>query len=356
MDLIFLNSDFSLATAPVDTYASAVFTLKYYANGTFSVIVKKDLYSYIKDAAFIYNTDDAITGMIDSIDVSSSITVTGRLLEAMMDDRVINDAANISGQVETVVRAMVTKYAITGVRAIPTLLLGTAAGHTTAVKAQPKPGTALSAAIRELISPLEITYKMTYSYISGGIRFTLYKGKDRTQDQTTNSWAVFSADFENLLNTSYKKNQAEYKNYAYVVADDNVHGRVAVEIDQIASGDIRREIYVDASSISSTDDAANVMSLTDYTAAITAYGTARLAELAATESVEGEAADNAALVYGVNYSLGDLCDIALPDIGITTSARITEVDIVYENGSRKIVPRFGGTALSLKEYIKREMK
>jgi hypothetical protein len=355
MDLIFLNSDFSLATAPIDTYASAVFTSKYFTAGDFSVTVGKNLYAYIKDAAYVYNTETALTGVIENIECSDVVKVDGKLLEAILEKRTINDIANISGQLETSIRAMVTKYAITGARAIPTLILGTAAGFTTAIKAQPTQGSSLADAIRAIITPYGISYKCTYDYINGGIKFTLYQGKDRTQDQSVNSWAIFSADFENLLSYTYRKSTGDYKNYAYVYANDTVHGVLNLEIDQIAVGDARREMFY-RSSISSTDDASNTMSLADWTAAVTADGTAELLKRAAVENVEGEAVDSGNMLYRTNYNLGDLCDIILSEIGIVWTARVSEIDEVYENGSRKVVPRFGESALTLREFIKREMK
>jgi hypothetical protein len=119
---------------------------------------------------------------------------------------------------------------------------------------------------------------------------------------------------------------------------------------------VRRELYVDASSIKSKDDDNNIMTLSAYTAALTTYGQAVLAEHALVETVEGEADGGGSLIYRRDYNVGDLCDIVLSDLGLVWSARITELDEVYEDGSVRYVPRFGDGSLTLREFIRREMK
>ena len=44
----------------------------------------------------------------------------------------------------------------------------------------------------------------------------MWKGKDRTDDQTENSWAIFSDSFYNVKNAVYDRDESEYKNFAYV--------------------------------------------------------------------------------------------------------------------------------------------
>ena len=53
---------------------------------------------------------------------------------------------------------------------------------------------------------------------------------------------------------------------------------------------------------------------------------------------------------------GGICDIVIAELGLVWSARITELDEVYESGAVKYIPRFGDGSLTLREFIRREMR
>lgn len=73
------------------------------------------------------------------------------------------------------------------------------------------------------------------------------------------------------------------------------------------------------------------------------------------DEVSGIADDSAHPVYGIDYSLGDVCDFENNEIGISFQERITGVEFVYEpRTARKITPTFGTSYLSMKNFIKRE--
>ncbi|MHB1155058.1 MAG: siphovirus ReqiPepy6 Gp37-like family protein [Eubacteriales bacterium] len=357
MDVIFLNQNFEAVSAPIDDYTSCVFTPCYYSAGSFFIVLGKSKYPYVKNASYIYNSKTGAVGIIDSVSYKDVLTVSGKLLEAILDSRVINDVVNTSGGIETISRALVTKYAITAPRKITKMSLGDIAGFSTIVDIQPKLGDTLSTALRSILTPYEISYTCIYDYLNDDIKFKLYKGLDRTQAQNINTWAVFSADYENLIGSEYKRDNTDFKNYAYIVAEnDDIYGRVSVEIDNIVPGDIRRELFVNASSIKSKDDAGNTMSYQEFVSALTTYGQTELLKHSLVETVEGEIDGAGNLKYRRDYDIGDLCDIVIAELGLVWSARITEIDEVYEGGSVKCIPRFGDGSLTLREFIRREMR
>ncbi len=357
MDVIFLNLNFEAVSAPIDDYTSCVFTPCYYSAGSFFIVLGRDKYCYVKNASYIYNSKSGAVGIIDMISYNDVLTVSGKLLEALLDSRVINEVTNFSGDIETVSRALVTKYAITAPRTISKLSLGNTVGFTTVVDIQPKLGDTLSNSLRAILTPNEMSFSCNYDYINDVIKFKLYKGLDRTQAQIINTWAIFSTEYENLIGSEYKRDNADYKNYAYIVAEnDDIYGRVSAEINNITLGDIRRELLVNASSIKSKDDDGNTMSYQAFVAALKAYGQAELAKHALVETVEGEVDCNGSLKYRRDYNIGDLCDIVIAELGLVWSARITELDEVYESGTIKYIPRFGDGSLTLREFIRREMR
>lgn len=73
------------------------------------------------------------------------------------------------------------------------------------------------------------------------------------------------------------------------------------------------------------------------------------------DEVSGVADNSAHPAYGIDYSLGDVCDFENNEIGISFQERITGVEFVYEpRTARKITPTFGTSYLSMKNFIKRE--
>ena len=52
-------------------------------------------------------------------------------------------------------------------------------------------------------------------------------------------------------------------------------------------------------------------------------------------------------------SLGDLCDIASAALGMTWSARVTEVSYICEGGCVRVEPRFGSHVPDLRTLLQR---
>ncbi len=191
--------------------------------------------------------------------------------------------------------------------------------------------------------------------------FEVWKGKDRTDDQTENSWAIFSDSFYNVKNAVYDRDESEYKNFAYVAGEGEGSARVIVEVDLCSSADEeRREVYVDARDLQSTyqDDAGDEHTYTadQYRALLRQRGLEKLAEYQKIETVNGDVDPNANLTYGVDFDLGDLCTYRYADVGIETTKRITEIQEVYEGSKQTLSVVFGNDQMtSITKIIQREV-
>jgi len=189
----------------------------------------------------------------------------------------------------------------------------------------------------------------------------VWKGKDRTDDQTENSWAIFSDSFYNVKNAVYDRDESEYKNFAYVAGEGEGSARVIVEVDLRSSADEeRRELYVDARDLQSTyqDDAGNEHTYTadQYRALLRQRGLEKLAEYQKIETVNSDVDPNANLTYGVDFDLGDLCTYRYADVGIETTKRITEIQEVYEGSKQTLSVVFGNDQMtSITKIIQREV-
>ncbi|MHB1153569.1 MAG: siphovirus ReqiPepy6 Gp37-like family protein [Eubacteriales bacterium] len=358
MELIFLDENFNKVSSPIEKFKSLIWSRRYYKHGSFSLILPVSLFRTVKNASYLYNVENGGCAEITGISLSKklkTVTLTGNLLEALFDRRYALVDTKLVGTnvLETLLRSFITTNAITGARAIPYLSLGTAAGYTISANTAVKQGTKVSDALYDVLKPLYMSYSINLNYSTGLLSANIIRGKDRRQSQSVNSWATFSSSFENLLNYSYERSYIGYANYAYVLANDATHGRVLREVDQ-TSGAVRREMFI-ISNVSSLVGGTQ-LSLDAYQSLLSTIGTEALAESRMTETVSGDIDTQGNLKYREHYDLGDWCDIAVPELGLSWEAQITTVDEVYEKDAKRVIPGFGDESLNMKQYIKKEIK
>lgn len=342
MELLLLNEKFELLSHPIDRYYSLIWRERYYDEGDFELHLAADYLETVLRSEYLYNNerDEAmvIEGVEAQDDGKRTIKITGRSLESLFRDRVMDAEGSSSGKVEEISRSAVQTYAMTGSRAIPLLKLGALGDFTETAAASNKRGAELYEWQRELLRPYEMSFRLHYDYEANSLDYTVYRGLDRTQEQTANNWAIFSTSYENLAQFAYSRSKTDYRNFAIVISSD---GTKRVEVDK-TGGAKRRELYVD------TDDGLD-------TAAMTQLGEQALTEYAMVETVSGEVQNGANMVYGVDFDLGDLCHIEDAHLGISATARLTEMTTVVENGVTRRIPAFGEQYLNLRQYVAREV-
>lgn len=160
----------------------------------------------------------------------------------------------------------------------------------------------------------------------------LYQGQTRDNIR-------FSDDLGNILSQKYTQDLSEAKNYAYVLGEDEGTDRKLVIVDQVATGDPRLELYVDARDLQSeyTDDNGNdqTYSTAEYEAILRQRGLDKLAETcqaASTFECELNSEDSLA-VLGQDYDLGDVVPIVSQLFGLVIFARVTGIKFVEETGA-----------------------
>ena len=340
MELIFLNENFEPVSAPIDKYYSLEWNAKYYGSGDFTLHLSPEYISTVLMAAYIYNNDADEAMLIERVEARNEDTRTleigGMSLDGMFKWRVMDQAEVYTGRVEDVARQAVQKYAMTGERAFPLLKLGKAGNTTETISTGSKIGSTLYDWLHDMLKPFEMSWRLHYDYESNELLFEVYKGLDRTQEQDSNTWAIFSTSFENLTSFTYQRSTVDYKNYAIVTKRDS---DTIVTVDK-SNGSPRREMYIE------TDEDASVAQMQQA-------GEEALAEYPLVETIDGEVQPGANLVYGRDYSLGDLCNLEAPELGISASARLTQMTTVVENGITRRIPAFGEQFLSLRQYIAR---
>lgn len=174
-------------------------------------------------------------------------------------------------------------------------------------------------------------------YINEGYyEFVIYKGTDRTWNQSDVTPVTFSPEFDNLLESDYQHYSENYKNVALVVGEGEGTDQKFV-IYGLSTGLDRFETYIDGSSISSNGE---IITEEEYESLLYDYGKTQLAERKEIKSISASIVANGTYKINEDYFLGDLVQIE-NGVGINATSRITElIEAEDENGS-STVPTFG---------------
>ena len=330
----------------LEIYRSFIWTNRYFTPGDFELYTPatKALLNTIKQGYYIIRDDDLTQCMIISnfevttdVENGDYITITGQSLKSILSRRIVWEQTNLNGNVETMLRKLVTDNAINPdieARAISRLMLGDTIGLTETLNAQ-FTGDNLGEALTAVCQSFGIGYDVLLDLPNKKFKFVLLQGKDRTFNQDTNARVVFSNSFENLLTTDYIYNSDEYKNVALVAGEGQGTARKTAAVG--SSSDLNRfEIYVDARDVSSNN---GEIDDTEYNKLLLERGAQKLAETVVKESISGEVEANYTYKLNVDYGLGDIVEVR-NDYGVVLTPRIIEVIECNDENGYSCIPTF----------------
>ncbi len=361
MRLIVLNKNFeTLGVVPL--FTTLIWSRRYTKLGAFELYTTKDYFALLSAGRYLYRNDADELGVIDEVNYTQDdngkreVYAKGNFAESLLVQRVIPTTKTLTGNVETAMRSLVTENAVSpAARRITNLSLGAVFGLTDSVDTQIT-GDNLSEALYKIGNSFEISHRIKFNYQTNALTFEVWKGKDRRDSQTDNSWAIFSNGFYNIKNAVYNRCDSEYKNYAYVAGEGEGAARVVVQVDQRKSGEERRELYVDARDLRSQDENGNTIPAAQYRAILIQRGKQKLAEYNEIQTVQSSIDPQSNLIYKQDFDLGDYCTYMNTEIGIETEKRITEIMETYEGGAIEIQVTFGDEGVTtIKQLIDREV-
>lgn len=358
MDLIVLDENFdTLGSVPL--FQTLIWARRYERPGCFELYVSKDYFELLDHGRYLYRKDAIELGVIDEINYTQddngtrSAYARGNFAEILLANRVVESMVTLGGTVETAMRDLVTRTAISPTdadRKIKHLRLGDVSGIPGNLNMQTT-GDNLSDKLYEIGNTRGISHRIRYDYLTNDLAFEVWQGKDRRDSQEENSWAIFSNSFYNVRNVVYGRNDSAYKNFAYVAGAGEGAERVIVNVDLREPGEERRELWVDARDLQRGDG----ITLSDYKGQLAQRGREKLAEYRKVEIVSGDVDPHANLVYRKDFDLGDYCNYVNTEIGISTDKRITEIMETYEGGAVGLSVTFGTDEVStVQQLIKRE--
>ena len=238
MELLLLDKNFQICGL-IDDFSSLVWNRKYYECGSFNLQLGLNYWEQLKNAKYVYSKNFNETGILETLNYKTTeqgteIQMSGRFLESILANRVINKTQNFKNIItEDIIRSLVDTFVINaGERTISNVVLGERKGFGKKRTIQIT-GDNLLTKIYELCKEDELSIKLWYDFDNNKLVFEVWQGIDRRDTQNENTWAIFSKNFENILQDEYSTDETKYCNFAYVAGEGKAENRVIVEVNKI---------------------------------------------------------------------------------------------------------------------------
>ena len=319
----------------IENLTSLIWTRKYFGSGSFELHVPltDENLKLLKEGNILWKRGSVEAGVIEDIAIEESysaqkITAQGRFLSSYMDRKIIKGTFTYKGTVEGAMRELLAN------NPLPMVELGEVSGFTDSVSFQATYKNLLTYE-QKLSQNSALGFRFRPDFTQKKIFFEVYQGVDRTTSQKINNRVIFSEEYNNLNNATYRYNEQTYKNVAYVGGEGEGSARKIVIVGDVNAEDVR-EIFVDARDIQS-DGLTNA----EYESLLRTRGEETLASNNIKSSFESDVDVNVNFTYKEHYDLGDIVTVKKKRWGITVNKRITEIREIYENGGMRIEPTFG---------------
>jgi hypothetical protein len=333
-------------TKVIDFATSIIWVKRFQKAGNFELYVRATtelLELFTRDELLVTTDGDDGAMCVDKVELKTDavngdyLTITGKSAENIIARRIIRKQTNLTGTAENALRYLIEKN-ITNPsnawRKIPSFALGTSHSWTDTIEQQ-----ITGKNLIDVVSDICVAYGYGFKVTFDGSTFTfeLYKGVDRSFDQSTNTFIIFSPEFENIGNTDYIRDKATYYNSVYVAGQGEGSNRVIVNTRTDGkSGLSLREKWVDSRNTSSTTEG-GTLTPEQYNAVLTQQGSEELENARETTTFNGELLNVNGYIYGVDYDLGDKVSVK-NEYGITGTAVISEITRVEDANGYRVYP------------------
>lgn len=370
MDIYVFDKSFNLLGI-IDSFESLIWDRQYYKTGSFKLHVTLpesdneafEIINLLQKGNILMKDDSPeeaayIEDLVLDDEDSETMVVSGFFIDNFISERLIWGQQTYSGSIEEVMKQFVKMNAITPVdpkRIIPNLSLSLNR-EINKIANEVNSYANLAEQVEELALKYDVGWRVLFDLENKKYVFDVYEGKDLTVNQTINPQAIFSMEYENILEQSFTDSNAGFKNMALIAGQGEGAERKLAVINNNVSGFERRELFVDARDLSQEKEDGTPISETEYVSMLVSRGESKLAELQPIQTFESEISVLSNLIYKQDFDLGDKVTIQNNRWGITLNTRITSVKEVYEKNSRDIRVNFGSNIPTLIDRIAQKMR
>lgn len=325
MDLLIFNRGLDYLGI-IDTFSSLRWVRRYNKSGEFELHCPLAQHSLelLKRENIIYKKEDNEAGYIETRQLGlnsngeETLQIRGKFLTNYLDRRIIWDMENLNTTNEKAMRYLVDKNCINTrtERRIPFLDLDREKYLIGDIQKQVSYKNLLEE-LENISNTSDLGYRVNFQYKSKKLLFEVYKGLDRTAEQKINVPAIFSKEYENILEQSYFDSINNYKNTCLIAGAGEGKDRKLTSIEEGKVLD-RYELYVDARDIANTkqveklDNEGNKTTEevpipdSDYYPMLIQRGNEKLAECQQIQTFDSKINIRSNLRYKEDFNLGDL--------------------------------------------------
>lgn len=354
MNAYIMDTNFKVLCV-VDDYESFIWSDRYCAYGDFEIYApaKAAFYEFIQKEYYIWCSESEHLMIIEKVEINTDIedgnhlTVSGRSLESILDRRIVWTQTILDGNFQNGIKKLLTDNIISPAntaRKIDNFIFKESTdSRITALKVSAQfTGDNLYDSIKALCESNGVGFKVTLDE-SFRFVFELYMGTDRSYDQNTVPYVVFSPNFENIINSKYYESNSDLKNVALIGGEGEGSERRYTTIggngaDTSCSGLERRELFVDARDISSKVDD-HTLTEDEYNAQLQQRGFDKLSENIEVTNFEGQIDTSLLYVYDRDFFIGDIVQLE-NEYGKEGKSRVEEVMYSEDTSGVSIVPTF----------------
>lgn len=363
MDIYALNSSRQREHI-VDRFESLIWTERYAEMGEFELHIHSNALhrTIFAEGRWLVQNGSFRVMVVDTLEDSedsegrSMLKVTGRSLEAILEDRIAagsmaglynGERWTLTGIPGDIIRFIFNQICVVGILdvndKIPDLVMtpfpympeGTIAEPQSIITVDLDVDTVYNV-LKSLCTTYSVGYCILLNPETNKLHFQVITGTNRTSGQNDIEPVIFSPDLDNLSNTSELISNAGHKNIAIVTSE---YGSTVVYADaaaHTAKGFDRRVLHVKATGIKESDT--NIISL------MTKQGLDALAKHRRVMAFDGEIPQKG-YKYGSQYFLGDITEMR-KGTGATNYMRVSEQIFVDDLEGERSYP-----TLSLESYI-----
>ena len=350
MEIYVLNKNFEII-AMVDSYTSLIWTDRYYQAGDFELYLptSSEVLSILMPDYYLWNRDSEHLMIIEDIKTTSDVeegnnlTVTGRSLESILDRRIIWNRTELSGSFQGVSGQNNGFWKIlndnimnpsTASRQIPNFIFEYSDDPViTALTIEAQYyGDNIYEVLTKVCQEYHIGFKIILNDQNQFV-FSFYIGTDRSYVQNTESFVVFSPNFENIVNSEYRETKSGYKNVVLVAGEGegDQQKRTTAGDNESTSLD-RREMYFSSSAKKEGSDET-------YIAQLKESGVEELKKYKIEKVIEGEVETTKIFVYKEDYYMGDIVELE-DEYGRQSRTRVIEYVMNQDDSGFKSYPTF----------------
>lgn len=351
MNLEVLNKDF-IRIAIVDSYESLIWTDRYNDAGDFEIYtgMRLDLLNIFKPDYYLVSDESDYVMIIENLKITTDsedgnhLTVTGHSLESILKRRIVWSQTTLYGNFQNAVKKLITDNIITPSipqRAIDNFVFEESEDEEITSLSFDDiqfTGDTLYDAIKSMCDKFDVGFKIILNDQNQFV-FKLYAGVDRSYNQDSLPYVVFSPDFENIINSDYSEYKENYCNITLVAGEGEGAARVTTIVgDTTIDGIYRRELFTDARDLSANVDG-GTLTPAQYEAVLQERGVEKLKEAEIERLFEGQTEPTQMYRYGEHFFMGDITELE-NEYGLETRVRVMEYIHSESNNGIEEYPTF----------------